>query len=174
MNPTRQCLWSFALLVSCASLAPFARGIAEDKVAVDPAALGRTRESIKMLDDLYKNAVVSITERYVEDQSHTPAAMVAQDVFEAMTKKGWHAARLIDATGKPKNEENVARTDFVKRAVARIKAGTAFYEEIAEKDGKPVLRVGSVVPVVLKQCAVCHGKKEGSVLGAIIYEVPIK
>jgi hypothetical protein len=30
------------------------------------------------------------------------------------------------------------------------------------------------VPVVLKQCAVCHGKKEGTLLGAIVYELPIK
>jgi hypothetical protein len=27
---------------------------------------------------------------------------------------------------------------------------------------------------VMKQCAVCHGKKEVTVLGAIVYEVPIK
>jgi hypothetical protein len=31
-----------------------------------------------------------------------------------------------------------------------------------------------VVPSVLKQCAVCHGGKQGRVLGAITYELLIK
>jgi hypothetical protein len=55
-----------------------------------------------------------------------------------------------------------------------MKAGKAYYEEIAVVNGKDVLRAATVVPVVLKQCATCHGKKEGSLLGTIIYEVPIK
>src|ERR1035438_9339252 len=71
-----------------------ARGIdavpAGDKKGPDGAALDRTREQVKMLDDLYKTAVVSITNSYVEGQSSVPAAMVAKDVFEAMKKKGYH------------------------------------------------------------------------------------
>jgi hypothetical protein len=155
-----------------------ARGIdtvpAGDKKGPDGAALDRTREQVKMLDDLYKTAVVSITNSYVEGQSSVPAAMVAKDVFEAMKKKGYHTARLIDATGKPKNKANVAKTDFEKKAVAEMKAGKVYYEEVAEVDGKPVLRAATIVPVVLKQCAVCHGKKEGTLLGAIVYELRIK
>ncbi len=148
---------------------------AEDrKKEADPAAVERTREQVKMLDDLYKNAVVAITTTYVEKQADTPAAAVAKQVFEAMHKKGWHNARLVDASGKPKNKENVAKTDFEKKAVEEIKGGKAYVEEIGEKEGKPVLRVGTLVPAVLKQCTVCHGGKEGRVLGAIIYEVPIK
>jgi hypothetical protein len=147
---------------------------AGDKKGPDKAALERTREQVKMLDDLYKTAVVSITNSYVEGQASVPAAMVAKDVFEAMQKKGYHTARLIDATGKPKNKANVAKTDFEKKAVAEMKGGKVYYEEIAEADGKPVLRVATIVPVVLKQCATCHGKKEGTLLGAIVYELPIK
>jgi hypothetical protein len=30
------------------------------------------------------------------------------------------------------------------------------------------------VPAVMKQCASCHGVKEGTLLGAIVYELPIK
>jgi len=31
-----------------------------------------------------------------------------------------------------------------------------------------------IVPVVMKQCITCHqGKKEGELLGAIVYEVPV-
>jgi hypothetical protein len=147
---------------------------AQDAKGPDKAALERTREQIKMLDDLYKNAVVSITNNYVEGQAATPAAVVAKEVFDAMHKKGWHKARLIDATGKPKNKANVAKTDFEKKAVAEMKAGKAYYEEIARVDGKDVLRAATIVPVVLKQCAACHGRKEGTLLGTIIYEVPIK
>jgi hypothetical protein len=142
--------------------------------APDPEALKRTRETVQMLDDLYKHAVVSITNKYVEEQGNTPAAAVAKDVFQAMHKKGWHQARLIDATGRPKNKENVARTEFEKRAADQIKGGKAYYEEVGEKDGKPVLRAATVVPAVMRQCVICHAKKQGSVLGAIVYELPIK
>lgn len=145
-----------------------------DKKEPDKAALERTREQVKMLDTLYKTAVVSITNSYVEGQSSVPAAMVAKDVFAAMHKNGYHNARLIDATGKPKNKKNVANTDFEKKVVEEMKAGKQYYEEVAQVDGKHVLRVGTIVPVVLQQCATCHGKKEGSLLGAIVYELPVK
>lgn len=147
---------------------------ADEKKGLDPAAVARTREQIKMLDDLYKTAVVGITNVYVEKQSDTPAAAVAKELFAAMHKKGWHNARLVDATGKPKNKENLPKTDFEKKGAEEIKNGKAYYEELGEKEGKPVMRVATVVPSVLKQCAICHGGKEGRVLGAIIYELPIK
>ena len=147
---------------------------AGDAKGPDKAALERTREQVQMLDTLYKNAVVSITNNYIEGQASVPAAMVAKDVFAAMHKKGYHTARLIDATGKPKNKANVAKTEFEKKVVAEMKAGKSYYEEVAQVDGKDVLRVGTIVPVVLKQCATCHGKKEGTLLGAIVYEIPIK
>lgn len=158
-----------AYLVLSPSLVP-----AGDKKAPDKAALERTREQVKMLDDLYKTAVVSITNNYIEGQASTPAASVAKDVFAAMHKKGHHHARLIDATGKPRNKANVAKTDFEKKAVEEMKSGKTYYEEVAKVDGKDVLRAATIVPVVLKQCAACHGKKEGALLGAIIYEIPIK
>ncbi len=129
---------------------------------------------MKKLDDLYKTAVVGITANYVEKQSDTPAATVAKAVFEAMHKKGYHTARLLDATGKPKSKKNVAQTDFEKKVVADIKGGKTYVEEIAEHDGKPVLRAGTIVPAVMSQCCVCHKVKEGQLLGVIVYEVPIR
>src|SRR4051794_13748891 len=147
---------------------------AGDKPGPNPAALERARESVKMLDDLYKTAVVSITSKYAELQSDTPAAAVAKEVFEAMHKKGWHSARLVDATGKPKNKANLPKTAFEIKGTAAIKDGKAYIEEVDEKEGKFVLRAATVVPAVLKQCAICHGGKEGRVLGAIVYEIPIK
>lgn len=151
-----------------------APALAEDTKGPNPAALERARESVKMLDDLYKTAVVSITSKYVEQQSDTPAAAIAKEVFEAMHKKGWHHARLVDATGKPRNKANLPKTDFEKKGVGAMKDGKGYIDEVGETNGKLVLRAATVVPAVMKQCSVCHGGKEGRVLGAIIYEVPIK
>ena len=142
--------------------------------APDKAAIDRTREQVKMLDDLYKTAVVKITKVYVGQQGEVPAAIAAMEIFHEMKKKGWHDARLIDASGKPKNKGNVATTDFEKKAVAAMKAGKTFVEEIGETDGKPVFRAATVVPAVMKECAVCHHVKEGTLLGTIVYELPIK
>lgn len=147
---------------------------AADPKSPDAAALARTREQVKMLDDLYKTAVVGITATYVEKQSDTPAAAVAKKLFEAMHQKGYHHARLIDASGKPKSKANVAVTDFEKKAVEAVNAGKPYIDEIGEKDGKQILRAATVVPAVMKECTICHGVKEGQVLGAIIYELPIK
>lgn len=149
-------------------------GTTQDAKKPDPAALERARTQVKMLDDLYKTAVVVITNKYVEMQADTPAAAVAKEVFQAMHKKGWHNARLVDASGKPKNPDNVAKTAFEKKAVEQMKAGNYYVEEVGEAEGKPVLRAATVVPAVLRQCVICHGKKEGSLLGTIVYEVPIK
>ena len=147
---------------------------AKEPSKLDPAAVERARDEVKKLDDLYKTAVVGITKTYVEQQADVPAAAVAKVVFAAMHEKGYHDARLIDATGKPKNKQNVARTDFEKKAVAAMKGGKTYLEEVGEKDGKPIFRAGTIVPAVLSQCSVCHGGKEGRLLGAIVYEVPIK
>lgn len=147
---------------------------AADKKEPDKAAVERTREQVQMLDDLYKTAVVGITQLYVNQQADKPAALAAKAVFDAMKKKGWHNARLVDASGNPKNDENVAKTDFEKKAVKAMKDGKKTFEEIGEADGKPVLRTATVVPAVLKSCAKCHSVEEGDLLGTIVYELPIK
>jgi len=148
---------------------------AADVKSPDPAAVDRARDQVKMLDDLYKTAVVGITATYVDKQDDTPAAAVAKKLFEAMHNKGYHFARLIDASGKPNNKENIAASEFEKKAATEIKAGKKWIEEVGQKDGKPVFRAATVVPVVMKQCMQCHpGTKEGDVLGAIVYEVPVK
>src|SRR5207302_5768063 len=82
---------------------------ADEPKKPDSAAVERTREQVKMLDALYKNAVVSVTKNYVNQQADVPAAAIAKDVFEAMKKGKYHNARLVDVTGKPKNKDNVAK-----------------------------------------------------------------
>lgn len=140
----------------------------------DAAAIQRARDEVKKLDDLYKTAVVGITDTYVEKQADVPAATVAKAVFAAMHKKGYHHARLLDATGKPKSKKNVAETEFEKKVVAELKKGKAYVEEVGVANGKPVFRAGTIVPAVMQQCVTCHGVKQGELLGAIVYEVPIE
>lgn len=128
-----------------------------------------------MLDDIHKGYVVHITETYVKAQEGTPAARVAKKVFKHMEEKGWGAGRLLDASGKPLNEANLPKTAFEKKAVAAIKSGKPYYDEVGVKDGKPVLRAATVVPAVMPQCIRCHeGFKEGDVLGALSYELPVR
>jgi len=137
--------------------------------AADPA-LERTREQVKMLDELYKNAVVSITNKY----DGPPAIKVAKDVFAAMEKSGWHKAKLVDASGSPQNEANLPRTEFEKRAAAAIRAGKPYFEEIDGKGPGRKLYAATIVPAVTKKCAKCHGVSEGDLLGFIRYEIPVK
>jgi hypothetical protein len=140
----------------------------------DPA-LERTREQVRMLDDLYKNAVVSITKRYVDSQDNQPAIMVAKELFSAMNKQGWHSARLVDATGDPINDGNSPRTDFEKEAYEVIRSGKPYYEKVVGDGSNRRLLAATVVPVVMQKCAECHvGKKSGEVLGFLRYDVPVK
>jgi hypothetical protein len=141
--------------------------------AQEPAAepeLARARAQAKMLDELYKNAVVSITNKY----DGPPAIKVAKDVFAAMEKSGWHRARLVDATGSPQNEANLPQTPFEKRAVKAIQGGQPYYEEVTGQGNDRTLHVATVVPAVLGKCARCHGVEQGDLLGFIRYEIPVR
>ena len=69
----------------------------------DDAALARARRQVQMLDDLYKTAVVSITQIYADGP---PAVKVAKQVFKAMADGKHHTARLVDATGSPQNDHS--------------------------------------------------------------------
>jgi hypothetical protein len=171
--------WQLILLAALGATAALLLGHDAARTAgrsdPDRAALDRARATVRMVDDLYKGFVVHITATYVRAQEKTPAATVAKKVFKHMADKGWHTGRLVDATGTPFNEDNLPKTDFEKRAVARLKKGMDYFDEVGSRDGKPVLRAATRVPVVMKQCIACHeGTKMGDLLGALVYEVPIK
>lgn len=143
------------------------------------AALARTRKQVKMLDDLYKTAVVLITEHYIEDDSSLPAGTAAKALFAAMKKNGWHEVRLLDVAGEPLEEENVAKDGFEKKAVAAMKAGKPYYDEVEQgKDGKRYLRAATIVPVVMKKCILCHPNyadaKKGAAIGTLSYKLLIE
>ena len=138
-------------------------------------AVDHARDMVQLADNMHKAYVINITGTYVRAQEAVPAAQIARKVYKHMEDNKFFSGRLVDASGKPMLDANVAKTEFEKKAVAAIKGGKAYYEEIGVDAGKAVLRAGTIVPAVMKQCTVCHtGTKEGDLLGVLTYEVPIK
>ncbi len=146
--------------------------------AEDDAALERTRDTVKMLDDIYKTTVVLITTHYVNDDDDLPAGTAAIALFDAISKKGWHEVRLVDASGEPINESNAAQDDFEKAAIKQLKAGQPWHEQVIEKKGKRYLRAATPIPVVMEKCKMCHDNynefKKDEPIGALTYTIPIR
>lgn len=141
-----------------------------EKVTVEQA-----RREIRIVDDLYKTAIVFMNDVYVVDENSVAAGETARHLFEAMKTKGWHEARLIDATGEPLNDENEPTGEFEKKAIKKILKGETYYDEVVREDGQNYLRAATVVPVVNAKCVICHpGNKVGDVMGAISYKVLLK
>lgn len=144
----------------------------------DKAAVKRAQKTVKMLDDIYKQTIVLITDKYVHDEDDFAAGSAAVLLFKNISKGGSHKVRLIDATGQPYEEANVAKDAFEKQGVERLKKGDALYEEVVDIDGKPHLRTLTPVPVVMDKCVMCHGHyadaKKGEPIGAISYIVPVE
>ncbi len=182
----------FLLTSSTADAAKWKRGPGGELVPVDEAsksesakgagdsrndpAVARTRKQIQMLDDLYKTAVVLITEHYVKDPSILSAATASKALFAAMKAKGWHEARLLGFTDVLFNPaENLPQDDFEKSAQAKLLDGAASYEEVVKIKGKDTLRMATPVPVVMEQCVMCHAnfKDRQGPIGAISYSVPL-
>lgn len=158
-----------------------AAGAAEPTKPADKpgdAAVERARKQVRMLDDLYKTAVVLITEHYVKEDSDLSAGSAAKALFKAMKEKGWHEVRLLDATGKPIDEDNVAKDDFEKEAIKQITSGKAYYDRVVEGQNGRKLRAATAIPVVMKKCVMCHDHyqeaKNGAAIGALSYTLPIE
>lgn len=155
-----------------ALLAPMAgwSAFASDSAPEGDPALERTRAQAKMLDDLFKVAVVDITDRY----DGPPAAKVVKSVFNAAHEKQYFKAKLLDATGNPQNESNVPRDRFEKKAAEAMNEGKTYFEEVVGSGESRRLRVATVVPAVVEKCAKCHGVDKGDLLGFLSYDLPIK
>ena len=147
------------------------------RAADKDAAVDRARREVRMLDDIYKGSIVTITQNYVNDKDTIPAGTAFKKLFEAVEKKGWHRVRLVDATGEPYSDENVAKDAFEKAAIKKLVAGEAWVEKLETREGVKHLRVGTPIPVVFKKCVMCHdnyeGVKKGQAIGALIYTIPI-
>ena len=142
------------------------------------SAVKRTRQTVKMLDDIYKQAIVLITDKYVNDDDDFPAGSAAVELFKRVGKTGFHNVRLLDVTGEPYEPQNVAKTEFEKRGVKKLISGRHYYQEVIIKEGQPYLQAMTPVPVVMEKCVMCHPHyedvKDGQPIGAISYELPIK
>lgn len=165
-------------VASCAAFV-WAADPASDK-RPDEAAVERARKKVQMLDEVYKNAVVLITDKYVNKETDFPAGSAAVALFKNVSKSGHQQVRLIDATGSPYEPANVAKADFEKEGIQKLKAGAASFDQVALNDkGKYELRAVTPVPVVMQKCVMCHAhyeaaKKKGEIVGAISYVVPIE
>lgn len=154
---------------------------AEDKPSTDrpdKAAVDRARETVKMLDNIYKQTIVLVTDKYVHDEDDFPAGSAAVLLFKNISETGSHQVRLIDATGEPYEPENVAQDDFEREGIKRLKKGAEGLETVVSEGDNHYLRVVTPVPVVMEKCVMCHAHyadaKPGEPIGAISYTVPIK
>jgi hypothetical protein len=149
----------------------------DPKPEADPA-VERARKFVRTVDDIYKRAIVLITDKYVHNEDDFPAGSAAVRLFEDISKGGSHQVRLIDVTGEPYVETNVAKTPFEKEGVKRLQGGESYFDQVAEAGGKRELRAMTAVPVVMQKCVMCHPHykdvKPGAAIGAISYVVPIE
>jgi hypothetical protein len=152
--------------------------MAQEKKKADDPELERTRKQVRILDDIYKTAIVLITENYVDESSDLAAGAAFQKLFDAMKQKGYHEVRLLDATGDPYDPDNTPRDDFEKAAIKALKERKPNYEQIVHKDGKRFLKLATPIPVVLKKCTLCHPAyekaKPGEPIGALGYTIAIE
>lgn len=141
-------------------------------------ALERTRKTVHMLDDVYKATVVLITDKYVNDEYDFAAGSAAIALFQAVKEKGWHEVKLLDVSGEPYNDENVARDAFEKEAVRQLKAGQAYFDRVEPREDGRYLRAATPLPVVLEKCVMCHENyrqaAEGEPIGMLSYTLKIE
>lgn len=149
-------------------------GVEQAGISNDPE-IERTRQAIKMLDDLFKNVIVLVDATYVKKPSDVPAATAGKALFAAMKKGGWYDVRLLGLTDVIGDQDDVPRDAFEQTAAKKLVAGETWYEEVLEKDGKRYMRVATGIPVVSENCVMCHANFKGNKgnVGALSYTVPV-
>jgi len=164
------------LAVAAASVAwPTATVAEPTKTADVNPDLARARREVRLLDDIYKTAIVLITKHYVQEDSDLAAGEAFKALFAGVKEKGWHEVRLLDATGEQLNEANAPKDAFEKKAVQALLAGKPLYEEQVEEDGKSYLRVATPLPIALEKCKMCHSNyRDQKVIGALGYKLPLE
>jgi hypothetical protein len=139
------------------------------------AAVERTQQEVKMLDDLYKTTIVLNNENYVNKPSDFSAITSAKELFAAIKKGGWHEVRVLGLTDAIKNPDNEPRDDFEQAAAKKLIAGQTPDEEVVKKGSKRYLRFATGIPVVGEKCVICHANYKGNKgnVGALSYTVPV-
>lgn len=130
-------------------------------------SLPEARRTVRMMDDIYKAAVIRTHEMYVQDVG-TPAAVIwAKQVFKSVNGKGWPAARMLSSSDRPLNPENSPSDAFEKEAVRAFRAGKPAYEKV---EGN-TLRYATEIRIADQKCLMCHvHSKEGDLVGGVSYK----
>jgi hypothetical protein len=166
-----------ALAITGSALSP-AHTAPNDPKEPDAVALKRARREVRMLDDIYKTAIVLITDKYVKTRKDYPAGRAAIKWLRDVSEKGHPEVRLIDVSGEPYSPSNTARDAFEKEGVKQLRAGKGYFDRVEHKDGKSYLRAITAIPVVSEKCILCHDHyklaKKGEAVGALTYTVPIE
>ena len=161
-----------AATLTIGALASFAADNAPGK---PDAAVERTRQEVKMLDDLFKNMIVLVDGHYVKNPSDFPAATAAKALWAALKKDGWYDVRILGLTDVIGDQDDVPRDTFEQTAAKKLLAGDTSHEEVVETGGKRYLRVATGIPVVSDNCLMCHANFKGNKgnIGALAYTVPV-
>jgi hypothetical protein len=143
--------------------------------AASDARVDRTRKQLQMLDDLYKSAIVLITEHYVKDPSSLSAASASKALFEKVKEKGWQETKLLGFHDKLYNPANAPSDEFEKAAQKALTSGKTSYEQVVKMNGKEYLRYATPVPVVMEKCVMCHAnfKDNKNVIGSLSYTMQL-
>lgn len=146
------------------------------KTSASEPSVDRTKKQAKMLDTLYKTAIVLITENYVNGKESLAAGDAFQALFKTMKDNGFHEVRLLDATGNAYDSDNEPKTDFEKKAIKAILDGKIIYEEIVTEKDKRFLLSATPIPVVMQKCTLCHSHYEGvkGPIGALGLKIPLE
>ena len=133
----------------------------EGRVADKSPAMERARKQAKMLDTLYKTAIVLITKNYVTGKESLAAGDAFQALFQTMKENGFHEVRLLDATGEPYDSDNAPKDEYEKKAIKAMLDGVQGYEAVLKEGDKTYLLSTTPIPVVMDKCVMCHSNYEG-------------
>jgi hypothetical protein len=138
--------------------------------AIERVTLPEGRRQVRMMDDVYKTAVVATHQMYVQDPG-TPAAVIwAKQVINKLKGKGWPDARIFATHDRPLNPENAPVDGFERNAAAAFKKGNVSYEEVAPGE----LRYATDLRILDEKCVMCHVRsKPGDLVGGVSYRVPL-
>ena len=163
-------------LTIASSQQPETKTSTQSEAAKERPAVARAKKQAKMLDTLYKTAIVLITENYVDGKESLAAGDAFQALFKAMKDNEFHEVRLLDATGDAYDPDNDPKTDFEKEAVKEILAGKPIYERVVKEGDKEFLLSATPIPVVMEKCTMCHSSYENAKgpIGALGLKIPLE
>lgn len=158
------------IAAGAALLAGAAFGAEQPPAVPPPVTLTEGKRMVRMMDDIYKAAVVSTHKMYVQDPG-TPAAVIwAKQVIARVRGKGWPDARIFATVERPLNPENHPVDDFERQAIQAFRAGKPSFEKL---DGK-VLRYATDIRILDQGCVKCHVRaKEGDLVGGVSYRLVV-